>query len=74
MKTPEDLKIEILQKALKTQDVSVLLNLVNEALELYMFEVASKAFVTANLNKAKDQIKRQSEMIDNLNKTLFKKD
>ena len=63
----------ILAEALKTQDASKLLLLVEDALKLAEFNAAQKAFADARVAKLTEQVTRQVAMIDNLEKTLWGK-
>ena len=66
-------RIEILSAAMKTRDPNELLNLIEKALELAEFNGAQLAFSRANEKKLREQVERQTAMIENLEKTLWGK-
>jgi len=63
----------LLQQALKTQDPAKLFSLFEQALELAQFEAGRGELSRGRELKLKEQIARQAQMIDNLEKTLHKK-
>lgn len=69
MKTKE----QLIQAALKTQDPSVLFSLLQQAIDLADFHASKVEFAKVREVKLKQQIERQTEMIANLEKTLWKK-
>ena len=64
---------QILQEALKTHDPVQLYKLVQDALDLSKFHAAQKGFADLRVKKLEEQVKRQTAMIDNLEKTLWGK-
>lgn len=66
-------ELQILQEALKTQDPAKLYALVSEAIDLAKFHASQKAFADLRVKKLSDQVQRQTEMIENLEKTLWGK-
>lgn len=65
--------IELLQDALKTHDPARLHALVFEAIDLAKFHASRKAFADQRVKELSDQVQRQAEMIENLEKTLWGK-
>ena len=63
----------ILAEALKTQDASKLLSLVDDAIRLAEFNAARKAFAEARAKKLTEQVTRQVSIIKSLEKTLWGK-
>lgn len=63
----------ILAEALKTQDASKLLSLVDDAIRLAEFNAARKAFAEARAAKLTEQVTRQVSIIKSLEKTLWGK-
>ena len=63
----------ILAEALKTQDASKLLSLVDDAIRLAEFNAARKAFAEARATKLTEQVTRQVSIIKSLEKTLWGK-
>jgi len=64
---------QLLQRALKTQDHRELYLILEEALSLVSFNEAQLGFSKVREQKLKDQVERQTAMITNLEKTLWKK-
>lgn len=69
MKTPDD----ILKAALITQDPGKLFLLVEDAIRVARYEAGKREIAEAKLVKLRSQNQRQLEMINNYEKTLFKK-
>jgi hypothetical protein len=70
MKTLDQIKVTFCKTGADPVALSLLLN---DAIALIEFELASKAFVQKRLTDANAQIVRQVAMIENLEKTLFKR-
>lgn len=66
-------KEQLIQAALKTQDPKVLFSLFQQAIELSDFHASQAAFAKGREVKLKQQVERQTLMIANLEKTLWKK-
>ena len=66
-------RIEILSAAMKTRDPNEMLQLIEKALDLAEFNGAQLAFSRANEKKLREQVERQTAMIENLEKTLWGK-
>jgi len=64
---------EIRQLALKTQDPAKLFALIEDALDVAKFYESRAEFSRLREAKLVEQVKRQTSMIDNLEKTLWKK-
>jgi hypothetical protein len=64
---------QLLAAALKTQDSTALYQLVQEAVDCIRFVESREAFTKLRETQLQDQVKRQREMIDNLERTLWKK-
>ena len=64
---------QIQQAMLKTQDPRELTSLVNEALELVKFYASKLEFTEIREKRLRDQVARQTQMITNLENTLWKK-
>jgi hypothetical protein len=64
---------QLLAAALKTQDPTELFQLVQEAVDCIRFVEAREAFTKIRETRLQDQVKRQSAMIENLERTLWKK-
>lgn len=64
---------QLLSKALATQDTAILFSLFVQATEVAKFNEAQLAFSKARELKLKEQVDRQTAMIANLEKTLWKK-
>jgi hypothetical protein len=64
---------QIREAMVKTIDPMELRVLLQEALDVIEFEQAQNAFVTVREKKLMDQVKRQTAMIENLEKTLWSK-
>lgn len=64
---------QLVQSALKTQDPATLYALFEQAIELVKFHEAKVDFARVREEKLKAQVERQLKMIDNLEKTLWKK-
>jgi len=69
MKTLDQIRIE----ANKTHDPSVLYQLVFDAIAVAEFHAAQHAFSKKREEKLKSQVQRQSQMITDLENTLWKK-
>jgi hypothetical protein len=67
MKTPDQIR----EAMVKTINPTELRMLLQEALDVIEFEQAQNAFVTLREKKLMDQVKRQTAMIENLEKTLW---
>lgn len=63
-------RIQLLQAALLTHDPKVLFSLVEEALDVVQFMESKLAFSEMREKKLREMNKRQTAMIDNLEKTL----
>lgn len=66
-------KEQLVAQALKTQDPAVLFSLFQQAIDLADFYATQTGFAKVREAKLKQQVERQTQMIDNLEKTLFKK-
>lgn len=64
---------EIQQLALKTQDPAKLFALVEDAIDVAKFYESRAEFSRLREVKLAEQVKRQTGMIDNLEKTIWKK-
>lgn len=64
---------EIRQLALKTQDPAELLSLIHDALDLAEFYESRAEFSRLREVALAEQVIRQTRVIDNLEKTLWKK-
>jgi flagellin-specific chaperone FliS len=69
MKTPDQIR----EAMVKTINPTELRMLLQEALDVIAFEQAQNAFVTVREKKLIEQVKRQTAMIENLEKTLWSK-
>ena len=63
--------IEIMKQALATHDPDKLFRLVEQAIELAKFEEGRRAIAQGKVAKLEEQVKRQREQIEKLEKTLW---
>ena len=66
-------ELDILREALKTHDPARLYQLIEKALDLSKFHLAQKALAEKRMRSLQEQNERQAKMIENLEKTLWKK-
>lgn len=64
---------QLIKLALQTQDPAVLFSLFEQAIDLAKFEASQAEFSKVREAALKAQVERQTKMIDNLEKTLWKK-
>lgn len=64
---------QIISEALYTHDAVELFRLVDEALKLAKFEQSKAEFAEIRAKKLAEQVQRQTELITNLEKTLWSK-
>lgn len=64
---------ELMKRALKTQDPGELFKLFEQSIGLVKFTQAQLAFSKKREQQLSDQVKRQTAIIDNLEKTLWNK-
>ncbi len=64
---------QLVQQAVKSQSVSELYSLFEQAIDLARFEAAQAEFSKVREAKLRAQVDRQTKLIDNLEKTLWKK-
>lgn len=64
---------QLVQQAVKSQSVSELYSLFEQAIDLARFEATQAEFSKVREAKLRAQVDRQTKLIDNLEKTLWKK-
>lgn len=64
---------QLVQQAVKSQSVSELYSLFEQAIDLARFEASQAEFSKVREAKLRAQVDRQTKLIDNLEKTLWKK-